>query len=99
MTPSPFIAARRRALLLGVVLILGIGVAWWGASTLFAAGVEADLRGTGGQLDLIPIKAVVVGLCCAVGALCGLAWQLGLLLKSRRADAEHDDRTQTAEFR
>ncbi|WP_449407301.1 hypothetical protein [Microbacterium maritypicum] len=85
---SPPVAARRRALLFGVVLILGIGLTWWGTAALFAAGVEADLHGTAGRLDLIPLKAAVIGGVCAVGALCALAWELGLFLKRKRSRQE-----------
>lgn len=85
MPPSPSAAACRRILLLGVVLVLGFGEAWWGASALLAAGVAADVYGTAGGLDLIPLKAVVIGGVCAVGALCAMAWQMAVLLKSRRS--------------
>lgn len=86
MTPSPPLTTHTRCIVvLALALVVGIGEAWWGASALFTAGVEADLRGTGGGLDLIPLAAAVIGTACAVGALCALAWQLGLFLQRRRA--------------
>lgn len=89
MTPSaPLITDRRCTILLALAFVVGIGEAWWGASALFTAGVEADLRGSGGGFDLIPLTAVLIGTASTIGTLCALAWQLGLFLQRRREELD-----------
>lgn len=76
---------NRRVLLLAVVaLLLGVMAAWYGASTVFAAGVAADANHTAGGLEPLPVIAAILGTAAVVWALCALAWQTGRVLQRRR---------------
>ena len=44
---------RLRPFLIAVAAVIGAALTWWGATTLFASGVGADLEGT--ALSLIHI--------------------------------------------
>ena len=82
--PTPPSPERRYTVLLMFALVGSLGATWWGASALFAAGVEADIHGTAGGLSPVPLATVVIGTMAAVGSLCVLTWQLALFQQSRR---------------
>lgn len=75
---------KRILILAGVALVVGAVLAWYGASTLFADGVAADVNGTGGGLAILPLVAAVGGTAAVVWALCALAWQFGKLREQKR---------------
>ena len=53
---------RLRPFLIAVAAVIGAALTWWGATTLFASGVGADLEGTAGGLDLLPAAAAAGGI-------------------------------------
>lgn len=75
----------KRTLILAVtVLIAGVALTWYGATTLFADGVTTDVNGTAGGLALLPLTAAILGTAAIVWALCAVAWQIGKLRQHAR---------------
>lgn len=70
----------KRSVFAGAALVVGLALAWWGGSTIYAEAVEADVHGTRGELTLLPLIALAVGICAILWGVCALAWYLAKAL-------------------
>lgn len=69
-----------KPIVVGVSLVVGVVLVWWGASTIYADAVAADLQGTRGELTPLPLLALAVGICAVVWGVCAMAWRLAKAL-------------------
>lgn len=72
----------------GAALIVGVLMAWWGGSAIYANVFAADLQGTRGELTPLPLSALAVGICAIMWSVCALAWRLAKALHGTGSSTE-----------